>query len=79
MNPGLYDTTSFLFSAFPCFSMLVLSLPLLGLGYESTSLRMGSVYVAQGSTVQLVWSWTVFLDSLFCLAGSRGCCFMDPQ
>ena len=72
----LFSSADFL----PYFGMLILSLPLLGLG---------SLYVDQGSTIQFVGSWISFLGYLlffwlmvwanrinkcgWCLAGGRRC------
>ena len=45
--------------------MLILSLPLLGQGFKSTSfIALRSVYVGQGSTIRFVGSRISFLDFL---------------
>ena len=49
----------------PCFTMLILSLPLLGLGSKSTSLSSVSVYQSQSNAIRFVGSWISYLDSLF--------------
>ena len=47
---------------FLCFRMLILLLPLPGLGSPPAFFALGSVYVVQVSTI---WIWISFLDSLF--------------
>ena len=44
----------------PCFSMLILSLPIKGLGFKSTSFSP----VGQDRTIQFVRSWISFLNSV---------------
>ena len=49
----------------PYFSMLIWSLPYLGLGSKSTCLTPGTMYIAQGSTIRFVGSWIWFRGFLF--------------
>ena len=48
----------------PCFSMLIFSQSLSGLGSKSTFFALGSVYAGQDSAISI---WISFLDSLFFL------------
>ena len=73
----------------PYLSMLILLLPLLGLGSKSTSFSPGFCDIGQGSTIRFVGSWISFLRSFFffrlflwadginkcwcCLSGGRRC------
>ena len=54
MSPGCAIQLAFFWVFLPCFCMLILSLPLLGLGSKSTSLNLGSVYIGQSSTIRFV-------------------------
>ena len=65
VSPGCTARLAFFWVFLLCFSILILSLPLLGLGPSLPLLALGSVYVGQGSTIRLVGSWISFLDSLF--------------
>ena len=49
----------------PYLSMLILLLPLLGLGSKSTSFSPGFCDIGQGSTIRFVGSWISFLRSFF--------------
>ena len=73
MSPGRTIRLVFFWDIFLCFIMLILSLPLLGLGSKSTSLNHGFYVVFQGNTIRSVWSRISFLDSFLadCLGGGN--------
>ena len=79
VSPGSTIQVALFWVFLPCFCMLILSLPFLGLGSKSSCLGPGFVYVGQGSRIQFIGSWISFLDSLFfpgwlfCTDGINNC------